>query len=171
MRLSVNSRPNRRSAGWSTPCLTLLVAFALLFPAAGTVSAAPHAIRLCSGSADWGPPSGEPLHTPGPTELISGLYLDGGPPRLRSARRCASLSGTSDAGTITVTDPASAAIVATATVASGQLAKIRLPAGIYTITGTFADAFSNNQHMQSLPRIVTIPSGQTVRQDVSVSIR
>ena len=38
------------------------------------------------------------------------------------------------------------------------------------ITGTFADAFSNNQHMQSLPRAVTIPSGQTVRQDVSVSI-
>jgi hypothetical protein len=151
--------------------LTLLVAvFALLF-AADTVSAAPHANRLCSGSADWGPPSDEPLRTPGPTELISGLYLDGGPSRLRSAPRCSSLSGTSSAGTITVTDPASGAIVASVTVANGKLAKIRLHAGTYTIIGTFADAFSNNQHMHSLPRAVTIPSGQTVRQDVSVSIR
>jgi hypothetical protein len=69
-----------------------------------------------------------------------------------------------------VTDPASGAIVASVTVANGKLAKIRLPAGAYTIIGTFADAFSNNQHMQSLPQAVTIPSGQTVRQDVSVAI-
>lgn len=150
--------------------LTLLVTtFALLF-AAGTVSAAPHANRLCSGSGDWGPPRKEPLRTPGPTRLISGLYLDGGPHRFRSAPRCSSLSGTPSAGTITVTDPASGAIVASATVANGKLAKIPLPPGAYMITGTFADAFSNNQHMQSLPRAVTIPSGQTVRQDVSVSI-
>ena len=126
---------------------------------------------LCSGSADWGPPRGEPLHAPGPTELISGLYLDGGPLSLRSATRCTSLSGTPGAGTITVTDPASGAILATETVANGQLAKIRLPAGTYTIVGTFANAMSDNQNMQSPPRSVTIRSGQTIRQDVSVSIK
>jgi hypothetical protein len=69
-----------------------------------------------------------------------------------------------------VTDPASGALVASATVANGKLAKIPLPPGTYTITGTFADAFSNNQHMQSLAQAVTIRSGQTVRQDVSVNI-
>jgi hypothetical protein len=111
------------------------------------------------------------LHTPGPTELVSGLYLDGGPHRFRSVPRCTSLSGIPGAGTITVTDPASGAIVASATVANGKLAKIPLPPGTYTITGTFANAISNNQHMQSPPRSVTIRSGQTVRQDVSASIK
>jgi hypothetical protein len=124
---------------------------------------------LCSGSADWGAPRGEPLHAPGPTELISGLYLDGGPHRFRSAPRCASLSGDPLAGTIAVTDATSGAIVATETVVEGQLARIQLPAGTYTITGTFANASSNN-HMQSLPQTVTILSGQTVRQDASAPI-
>jgi hypothetical protein len=151
--------------------LTVLVAtFALLF-ATSTVSATPRANRLCSGSAAWGPRRDEPLRTPGPTELISGLYLDGGPHRFRSAQRCSSLSGTPSAGTITVTDPASGAIVASATVANGELAKIPLPPGAYTITGTFANAFSNNQHIQSPPQTVTIRSGQTVRQDVSAGIK
>jgi hypothetical protein len=125
---------------------------------------------LCSGSAAWGPPQGEPRQVPGPTELVSGLYLDGGPHRFRSAPRCSSLSGDPSAGTIAVTDPTSGAIVATETVAEGQLARIRLPAGTYTITGTFAKAFSDSQHIQSQPRTVTISSEQTVRQDVWVSI-
>lgn len=127
--------------------------------------------QLCSGSADWGPPQDEPSHAPGPTELVSGLYLDGGPISLRSAPRCASLSGNPSAGTITVTDPASGAIVATETVVEGQLARIHLPTGTYTITGTFANSFSDNQHIQSQPRTVTISSRQTVRQDVSASIK
>jgi hypothetical protein len=126
---------------------------------------------LCSGSADWGSPAGEPVRTTGQTELVSGLYLDGGPHRFRSAPHCASLSGTPGAGTITVTEPASGAIVATETVADGQLAKIRLSAGTYTITGTFANASRDGQHIQSPPQTVTIRSGQTVRQDVSANIK
>jgi hypothetical protein len=69
-----------------------------------------------------------------------------------------------------VTYPASGTIVASTTVASGKLAKIPLPPGVYTVTGTFADAFSNNRHIQSLPQAVAILPGRTVRQDVSVSI-
>jgi hypothetical protein len=126
--------------------------------------------RLCPGSADAGPPRGEPFLKPGPTELISGLYLDGGPLRLRSAPSCSSISGTSGAGTITVTDPATAAIVATKTVASGQLGVVLLPPGTYTVVGTFANAFANDRHMQSFPKTVTIPAGTTVRQDLEVSI-
>jgi hypothetical protein len=125
---------------------------------------------LCSGSAAAGPPQGEPFSKPGPTALRSGLYLDGGPHVFRSVPRCASISGTPGAGTITVTDPVSGAILASATVAAGQLATIPLPAGTYTILGTFANAISNGQHMQSLPERVAIPAGETVRQDVSIGI-
>jgi hypothetical protein len=125
---------------------------------------------LCGGSALRGPPQGEPLLTPGPTELVSGLYLDGGPYRLISAPRCASLAGTPEAGTITVTNPQTAAIVATETVADGQLATIPLPPGTYTISGTFANASSDGQPIQSRPQAVTILSGKTVREDVSVSV-
>jgi hypothetical protein len=125
---------------------------------------------LCSGSAESGAPAGEPFLTQGPTELVSGLYLDGGPLRFRSAPRCSSLSGSPGAGTITVTNPATGAIVVTKTVANGQLAKIPLSPGIYTISGTFTNAFSNGQHMQSFPQTVTISPGKTTRQDVSVNI-
>jgi hypothetical protein len=78
--------------------------------------------------------------------------------------------GTPGAGTITVTNPATGAIGATQTVTNGQLAKIPLPPGRYTISGTFANAFRNGQHMQSFPQTVAIPPGKKVRQDVSVSI-
>jgi hypothetical protein len=150
--------------------LTLLVALFALLCSVNAAGAASRAHMRCRGSADLGPPRGEPLRTPGPTELISGLYLDGGPLVVRSAPRCNSLSGTAGAGTITVTDAESGAIVANTTVAGGQLAKIHLPAGTYTVTGTFADAFSNGQHMETLPITVVIRPGQTVRQDVSASI-
>jgi hypothetical protein len=171
-----NLRLGRRSANWLALCFALLTTAALLFATADPAGAARHPNmpthhRLCSGSAEWGPPAGEPVRKPGPTELVSGLYLDGGPHRFRSASHCASLSGTPGAGTITVTDPTSGAIVATETVAEGQLAKIRLPAGTYTIIGTFANASSDDQHIQSRPQTVTIRSGQTVRQDVSASIK
>jgi hypothetical protein len=69
-----------------------------------------------------------------------------------------------------VTNPATAAIVASKTVADGQLARIPLPAGTYTILGTFADATSNGQPMHSIARTVTVPAGKTVRQDVFANI-
>jgi hypothetical protein len=101
---------------------------------------------------------------------VSGLYLDGGPARLRSARRCSALSGTPDAGTITVTDPATGRIVAAVAVRGAGLAKIPLAPGTYDVVGTFATAYRNGQHMQSQPVQVTIAAGETVRQDVSVGI-
>ncbi len=125
---------------------------------------------LCSGSALAGPPAGEPLVTPGPTELVSGLYLDGGPERSRSVSRCASLSGEPGPGTIAVTDPVTGATVATKTVASGHLATFPLPAGTYTISGTFGGATINGQPGRSFPQTVQIPPGKTVRQDVVLSV-
>jgi hypothetical protein len=125
---------------------------------------------LCSGTVQWGPPGGEPLLTAGPTQLVSGLYLRGGPPVLRSAPRCSSLSGTPAAGTITVTQPGTATPVATQAVARGQLATIPLPPGKYTITGIFANALPPPLFKQPAPLTVTIPAGRTVRQDLTVAV-
>jgi hypothetical protein len=125
---------------------------------------------MCWGSSALGPRKREPIVTPGPSELVSGLYLVGGPPRHWSAPTCDSLVGTPGAGTITVTDPASGVVVASVTVGEGQLARLALPPGTYTVVGTFAHAFTGTQHTQSRPRSVAIPARTTVRQDVSVDI-
>jgi hypothetical protein len=122
---------------------------------------------LCYQSADPGPPAGEPLVKRGPTELISGLFLDGGPPR--SSPHCR--SGTPSPGTITVSNPTTGAAIASDSVASGQLATIPLAAGTYTIQGTFGNAFSNGQAISPPPQQVTITAGYTVRQDVVASIK
>jgi hypothetical protein len=121
---------------------------------------------LCSQSADPGPPTGEPLVKRGPTELVSGLFLDGGPHRFASRCRV----GTPSPGTITVTSPTTGAVIASDSVASGQLATIPLAPGTYTIQGTFGNAFSNDQAIETPPQQVTIAAGYTVRQDVVASI-
>jgi hypothetical protein len=51
---------------------------------------------LCRQSGDPWPPTGEPFSRRGPTSLVSGRYLDGGPLRRRSSCR----SGTPSPGTI-----------------------------------------------------------------------
>lgn len=101
------------------------------------------------------------------TELVSGLFLGGGP--LRLSKRCR--HGVPSAGAITVTNAATGTVVASVKVASGRLAKIPLVAGTYTITGTFADAFRNNEPIQAQPQTVTIATRTTVRQDVSAPIK
>jgi len=120
----------------------------------------------CAEMGAPGPPPGEPLLTVGPTELVSGLYIAGGPFEIfpGSCRK-----GIPDAGTIVVIDPASGATVASASVASGQLATIPLAAGTYTIDGTFADA-SVNGVADTSSLSVTIPVGTTVRQDIVVGV-
>ena len=125
----------------------------------------------CANSALPGPPEGEPLLTAGPTELISGLYLDGGPLRLWSEPRCTFHPGVPGAGTITVRDPDSGSVVATQTVTSGHLATIPLAPGTYTVEGTFGDAIINGQPGRSFPKTVQIPAGKTVRQDVVLNVR
>jgi hypothetical protein len=121
---------------------------------------------LCAQSADPGPPAGEPFVKRGPTELVSGLYLDGGP--LRRAPRCR--PGTPSAGTIMVASPTTGAVIASDNVASGHLATIPLAPGDYTVTGTFAGAFRNGEPIETQPQQVTIAAGYTVRQDIVVNI-
>jgi len=133
---------------------------------------------LCSTMGAPGPPSGEPKVTVGPTELVSGLYLVGGPHRFVSVRDCSKIAGTPGAGTITVRDPhklsaptnGAGALVATQIVPGGQLARIPLPPGTYTVQGTFGDAIQNGEHPVSRLVTVTIPARHTVRLDTVLSI-
>ena len=113
-----------------------------------------------------GPPSSGPLLTEGPSGLVSGLYLAGGPLVRRSRRQ----EGVPSAGTIVVTDVITRETVARVTVARGQLATIPLAPGSYSIEGTCADALSGGLPMRS-HEIVTIPPGMTVRQDLTIPVR
>jgi hypothetical protein len=125
---------------------------------------------VCSGSAAAGPGISEPLLTTGPTELISGLYIVGGPLRLWSEPRCMPRPGESGAGTVTVRDLANGSIVASQTVTRGRLATIPLTPGTYTIQGTFANATINSQPGESFPTTVEIRAGKTIRQDVFLNV-
>jgi hypothetical protein len=119
---------------------------------------------LCPSSGAMGPPPGEPLLTPGPTELETGLFIEGGPFIFRSAPACKDLVGTSSAGRITVINAAGTAIAMNRTVNAGQLLKITLGAGQYTITGVFAGGNAVG------PTAVTVPAGEVVRQDLVLDV-
>jgi hypothetical protein len=118
---------------------------------------------LCPSSAAIGPPSGEPLMTPGPSELETGLFIEGGALIFRSVPVCKDLVGTSNAGTITVTD-AGGTVIANRAVIAGELLKIDLSAGLYSISGVFAGG------NVARPITVTVPSGEVVRQDLVLDV-
>ncbi len=119
---------------------------------------------LCPVSAAIGPPQGEPLLTPGPTELKTGLFVEGGPLVLRSAPSCKELVGTSSAGTITVANAAGTVIADNAVVTEGQLLAIMLSPGAYTVSGVFAGGNAVG------PITVTVPAGEVVRQDLVLDV-
>jgi len=116
---------------------------------------------LCSGAADNGPPAGEPIVKSGPTELISGLFLEGGPFLFRSAPNCKDEVEESSPGWITVTNSAGTVIVYKMELTEGQFLHVKVPAGKYTITGVLA---VNNKVG---PLTVDVPAGKTVRQDLT----
>jgi hypothetical protein len=99
--------------------------------------------------------------TAGPTELISGFYVEADiltppwicpvPPYL-------------EADTVTVINPATGVTVASQTVGPHQLATIVLAPGTYTVQATPGTPVSN-LGPTSIEQTVTIPAGMTVRQD------
>ena len=135
---------------------------------AGTVTV--WANPVCFRTGLPGPPPNEPIVTPGPTRLVSGLFLQGGPLVIFSTPHCASGPGKSSAGTITVDDAGDGHQIASMTVAAGALASFDLAPGRYTIIGTFANATMNSQPIQTQPKTVTVRAGNTVRQDVVVYV-
>jgi hypothetical protein len=131
----------------------------------------------CFGSAAYGPEIKEPLLTPGPTELVSGFYLDGGPLVKFSAPGCKRPEPSPEAGTVEVMNP-SGEVVATQTSEYGHFVEIPLPAGFYTITGTFLWAeFCTSEPGGTIDcvhpketRSIVIPAGYTVRRDFTLGI-
>ncbi len=123
----------------------------------------------CFGEADYGPGIDEPVVKPGPTEVISGFYLIGGPLTRFSDPGCKRPAPPPGAGTVEVTN-ASGALVTTQSSTSGHFAEIPLPAGSYTITGTFLDATINGVHPKQSESVV-VPPDHSVRQDFFLSIK
>jgi hypothetical protein len=120
--------------------------------------------RACYGSAAYGPGIQEPAVKPGPTELISGFYIAGGPLVRFSSPGCRRPEPPPQAGTVEVIDPATGAVIATQTSVDGVFVQIPLPAGKYTVRVTFLDATLNGAH-PSETLSVSIPAGDSVRQD------
>jgi hypothetical protein len=112
---------------------------------------------LCFGAALTGPPHNQGMR-PGPTELITGLYLVGGPVLPYSSPHCRrrpGRPGTPVAGTIDVLDPSGGTVVASRTVTRGRLVTFRLTPGHYRVS-------DHAQHeTQILSRPFTIRAGYT----------
>jgi hypothetical protein len=123
----------------------------------------------CSGSGAYGPGLKEPVVTPGPTELVSGFYLDGGPLVRFSDPGCRRREPSPEAGVVEVFNAATGALLATRTSTGGHFVEIPLPPGSYKLLGTFV-----NPHNSPTPpttiRSLEIPPGHTVRQDFFLSI-
>jgi hypothetical protein len=124
---------------------------------------------LCSRGAAYGPEIKEPVVTTGPTKLVTGFYLVGGFGTPFSTPRCKLPEPPPDAGIVDVMNP-SGVTVATQTSTPGHFVEIALPAGSYTIRGTFLNATINGVHPIHTESVV-IPAGHTVRQDFFLSIK
>jgi hypothetical protein len=118
---------------------------------------------LCTRTGAPGPPANEPILTPGPTQIVSGIFFSGGPLIEYSAPICTPQVGTPSAGTIIVLESGSGSQVAQESVASGELATFALPPGGYTLEEPGRGA-------GVAPVNVTLSAGQTVRQDLVVDI-
>jgi hypothetical protein len=123
---------------------------------------------FCTGSAAYGPDIKEPMITTGPTELVSGFYLGGGPLKRFSLPDCKRPVPPPGAGTVEVLNT-SGAVIATKTSREGHFVEIPLPAGSYTIRGTFLNAIINGLHPKETVSVM-VPAEHTVRQDFFLSI-
>jgi len=103
----------------------------------------------------------EPVVTAGPTELISGFYVE---ESIAIRPWMCPVVVKPWADTIAVINPATSATVASETVGPGQLATIALAPGTCTVEATPATPVSN-LGPTSMEQTVTIPAGMTVRQD------
>jgi hypothetical protein len=115
---------------------------------------------LCPGASNIGPPPGEPIMKPGATELITGLFIEGGAFVERSAPVCKDIVGKSTSGTITITNSVGTVLANHMALSAGQLMYLNVTAGQYTISGVLTGGNALG------PITVTVPSGEIVRQDL-----
>lgn len=109
---------------------------------------------LCAQPANPGPKRRGPVSEKGPTELIAGLYLQGG--ALQTSPSCRGSS--SEAGTVTVSTPGGK-VIARRQVRAGRFGIFPLAPGSYVIGGTLAGG-----HGARLPTApVTLAARRTTR--------
>ena len=102
-------------------------------------------------------PPNEPVYRSGPTMLVTGLYIQGGPV---PPPPCKPQPRGPYAGTVRVTDPRTGRVVARQSVRDGHLAHIRLAVGRYKVTGHFSGG-------ATAPAVkVRVRAGRRVRQDI-----
>jgi hypothetical protein len=119
---------------------------------------------LCPGSINLGPPSGEPIIKAGTTELITGLFIEGGAFIYRSAPVCKDLMGKSTSGTITITNSVGSIIANQMALSAGQLLYVNVQPGTYTVAGKLTGGTGVG------PITVNVASGDVVRQDLVLDV-
>jgi hypothetical protein len=120
---------------------------------------------LCSQPSEPGPEVTGPTSRPGPTELVAGLFREGGPPRLTPSCR----TGSPAAGILTISS-ASGRAIAHRAVKAGKFGVFPLAPGRYTVSGTLGDT-ANGAPIQLGPEPVGIAAHHTTSVNVVESVR
>lgn len=111
------------------------------------------------------PASREPLVTRGPTEIVVGIYWQGG----AYVPHCRQEPHGPDAGTVTVW--AGGKKVASETLKrDGVLFRLHVKPGTYRISGSDSGFTANSAPSGPLTARVTVTAGHTVRQDLFVDV-
>jgi hypothetical protein len=132
----------------------------------GRASAVTVSLRpLCSQPAEPGPEVTGPTSRPGPTELVAGLFREGGPLRLAPNCRTASSAG----GTLTISSVSGQAITHRA-VKAGKYGVFPLPPGRYMVSGSLGDT-ANGTPIQLGPEPVKIAAHHTTSINVVEAVR
>jgi hypothetical protein len=114
---------------------------------------------LCFGEALNGPPHNQGMR-PGPTELITGLYVVGGPALPYSTPNCTPKPGRPTTGTIDLLDAAGGTPIASRTITHARLVTFKLAPGHYRVGGSL----QRGSRLFSQP--LTIRAGYTTRRYV-----
>jgi hypothetical protein len=106
-------------------------------------------------------PPHEPVLTRGPSELVAGLYVQGG----AYIVGCPQQPRGPYAGTLSATSTRTGRVVARETLRQpGRLFVLKLAAGSYTLRAT------NSNGLLAAPSRVLIPAHRSVRQDVFIDV-
>ncbi len=106
-------------------------------------------------------PAHEPVVTRGPSEVVAGLYVQGG----AFIVGCPQLPRGPYAGTLTATSTQTGRVAARETLRqAGKLFVLKLAPGSYTLRAT------NSSGLRAVPSRVRIPAHRSVRQDVFVDV-
>jgi hypothetical protein len=132
----------------------------------GRTSAVTVSLRpLCSQPSEPGPAIAGPTSRSGPTELVAGLFREGGPLRLAPSCRTGSPAG----GTLTISS-ASGQAIARRAVKPGKFGVFPLPPGRYVVSGTLGDT-AGGSPVELGPEPVKIAAHRTTRINVVESVR